>query len=647
MANRGAVVARIVSEYSDKGTKAATKDFKKLSEDSSVIGKQFTELGKKIGKAFAIVEIAKFGFDAIRTAEAVNGAFSKMNVAFANSGSALNSSSTQVQSAVDRMAGLAFTTSETADALARGATIFHSANAALNNLGLAADIARTGNMTLTEAMTALGKASEGKLPRSLSALGVIMPKNGTEAEKYKNITDQLTKSLQGQAEAYAQTHPIEAMKAKFEELSNSIGQLLLPVFNVVVKVIDNYLLPAVLSVVNFLRENPKYLQPFANAWATIVNVFAKVAGVLLIIEAGFLRLDSVLLQVVRAAAWLGGDKSVEQWAKSAADGLGKASTALNAAGHKLSEYHMNAVQLKETSPIVIKSLGDIGAQSNATAIATSKLTAAQIAGIEALKKYGVTVKDQTSSDPIELEAARQNLVKQGNVIEQARIQALLDSAAASVSAAEATQRYSDILTALADNHISSQEVAILAEKWGISQNAVVAYIAQVTGAAAFDSKDLSSPGAVAADGWTNALASLNKYYDGLKNPPTIVIPNPGGSTGVVPSTSTTSGIPDIYLQGGVQPSVNGLIPNTSTSSAAVLDQTSKLRQLDLSMSTASFGSSGAVQSSSTTSGNSTSTVNVTVMGSVVSQSDLVAAVKTGLQQGQLSGQNVTVNALNL
>jgi hypothetical protein len=65
------------------------------------------------------------------------------------------------------------------------------------------------------------------------------------------------------------------------------------------------------------------------------------------------------------------------------------------------------------------------------------------------------------------------------------------------------------------------------------------------------------------------------------------------------------------------------------------------------MSTASFGSSGAVQSSSTTSGNSTSTVNVTVMGSVVSQSDLVSAVKTGLQQGQLSGQNVTVNALNL
>ena len=92
-----------------------------------------------------------------------------MNLAFANSGSALNSNSQQVQKAVEQMGNLAFTSIDTADALARGAIIFHSASSAMNNLGLAANVARAGNMSLSDAMIALGKASEGKAVKSLTA----------------------------------------------------------------------------------------------------------------------------------------------------------------------------------------------------------------------------------------------------------------------------------------------------------------------------------------------------------------------------------------------------------------------------------------------------------------------------------------------
>jgi hypothetical protein len=648
MANKGAVVARIVSEYSDKGTKEATKDFKKLSKESSGLGKQFEELGKKFVAAFAVTELLKFGFEAIKTAENVNGAFSKMNLAFANSGSALNSNSEQVQKAVEQMGSLAFTSIETADALARGAIVFHSASMAMNNLGLAANVARASGLTLTDAMLMLGRAAEGKTSRALTSLGVVIPKTGTAAEKFKVITDQLTKSLQGQADAYAQTHPIEAMKVKFEELSNSVGQLLLPLFNAVVKVIDNYLVPSLVSMLNFLRENPKYLQPFADAWAIIINVLAKVGMVILSVGLLLTRVASYIFQVVRAAAFLSGEKGVAEWAKKSADALGKTSNVFEDGAKKFDKFHMNAVKLKATSPIVVKGLGDITAQTDKTSTATSKLTAAQMAGIEALKKYGVTVKDQTSSDPIELEAARQNLVKQGNVLEMERIQALLDSAAAQVSANQATARYNDLLTVLADNHVSSAEIAILADKWGISQNAVVAYIAQVTGAAAFDPKDLGSPGAVAAQGWTNALAMLNAYYDKLGHAPVISMPIPPSVTApIVPESQNPSvvspGNPYISTTPG-EPSVftSSTLPYNFPSTVlggVVLPETP----------TASFGSSTTasqygfgsnfMQGTSAQSG----TTIINVQGSIQTQSDNAASIAKQFQLNQLSGKS----ALNL
>ena len=47
----GAVVARILTQYSDKGSKAATKDINKL-------GKSFDKFAKKSAKAFGVAALA-------------------------------------------------------------------------------------------------------------------------------------------------------------------------------------------------------------------------------------------------------------------------------------------------------------------------------------------------------------------------------------------------------------------------------------------------------------------------------------------------------------------------------------------------------------------------------------------------------------
>ena len=647
---KGAVVARIVSEYSDKGTRAATKDFQKLGKDSHGLGKQFEDLGKKLAKAFAVVEIAKFAYSTIKTAEAVNGAFSKMNIAFANTGSILNSNSPAVQSAVDKMTSLAFTSADTADALARGATIFHSAGAAMNNMGLAADIARTSGMSLGDAMVLLGKAAEGKVAKPLAALGVVMPKVGTNAQKFKIITDQLTASLKGQAEAYAQTHPIEAMKAKFEELTNSLGQLLLPVFNAVVKFLDTMLIPIMVKFINFIRQNPKYIQPLANAWALIVNILAKVGVVVLRTGAHFAQVLSVIAQVVRGIGYITGSKELKDWGKSAADGLGNAAKGMTAAADKLDKFHMNAVKLKVTSPIVVNSLKDITKQTDLTATATGKLTAEQIKVLAALKALKVT--PTTSTDPIELEAARLNLQKQQNIEAQTGLDNLIANYEAMMSNNVAAQRYADILGVIADNKISVEEVQILAAKWGISKEAVVQYIGKI-----FDIPALMDPTEAARLGFMGMLDLLDQVIAKMK----LV---GAGSTSAATQTpfqqaviaATNSNANQTALLGGNI--LGGTFSGGSASSSGYnplsgMLPTPGLTPYDpLSGMVASYGTSQfAANNASTTSSNApstagTTTVNLNVDGHTIATA-VLPSVTQGILQNQISGKSIVYSGFSV
>jgi len=651
---KGAVIARIVSEYSDKGTKAAARDFQKLHKDSHGLSKQFEELGKKVAKAFAVVEIIKFGFETIKVAEAVNGAFSKMNIAFANTGSVINSNSPKVQTLVEHMTDLAFMSSETADALARGATSFHSAQMAMDNLSLAADIARVSGMGLSEAMVALGKAAAGKVPKSLAALGVVMPKTGTAAEKFKIITDQLTKSLEGQAEAYAQTHPIEAMKAKFEEFSNSLGQLLLPAFSAVVNFLDRKLIPVMVNFLNFIRQNPKYIQPLADAWALIVNVLAKVGVVVLRTGARFANMLSVIAQVVRGIGYITGSKELKDWGKSAADGLGAASKGMLTAADKLDKFHMNAVKLKVLSPIVVKSLKDIAGQTALTATATGKLTAEQIKVLNALKALKVT--PTTSTDPIELEAARLNLLKQQNIEAQTGLDKLIANYEAMMKNNVEAQRYSDILGVIADNNISAAEVEMLAAKWGISKEAVVQYIGKI-----FDIPALMDPTEAARLGFKGMLDLLDQVIAKMKivgagGTSAATSSGAGNPLGIYPSSPGANGnftygsgsVPD--LSGALSNGTNALIP-TSAAPSVTTGVLNKLKAMDFG-STASYGTSQfAANNASTASSNApstagTTTVNLNVDGHTIATA-VLPSVTQGILQNQISGKSIVYSGFSV
>jgi hypothetical protein len=106
-------------------------------------------------------------------------------------------------------------------------------------------------------------------------------------------------------------------------------------------------------------------------------------------------------------------------------------------------------------------------------IAADKLLAKSKATLAALAKLGVV--PTTEKDPIQLEAARLNLLKQNNLEEQRRLAAIIENMNAQMKANQAVERYVDLLGVVADQVISDQEVILLAGKWGISAEAVVAY----------------------------------------------------------------------------------------------------------------------------------------------------------------------------
>jgi hypothetical protein len=112
---------------------------------------------------------------------------------------------------------------------------------------------------------------------------------------------------------------------------------------------------------------------------------------------------------------------------------------------------------------------------------TKLLTAAEKKAAEmraAIKKAGLDkfgIKSVSDTDPVQLEAARLNLLKQNNLEEQRRLAAIIENMNAQVMANQAVQRYVDLLAVVADQNISAEEVILLSLKWGISQEAVVAY----------------------------------------------------------------------------------------------------------------------------------------------------------------------------
>lgn len=515
----GAVIARIITQYSDKGSKAAARDINKL-------GKSFDKFAGKVGKAFAIGAAAagafavKIGVDSVKAAIADEKSQALLANSLRNTTGATDAAIAATEAFIDQtQRAFGVVDDELRPALAKLASVTGSLTTGQQLLGLAMDISAGGSVDMGAATNAVTKALQGNY-KALKNLGVPITDAMVKSKDLNAVLALTAKTFGGAAATRAGTFEfrMKRLNIAFEEAKETLGNALMPVMEELFTILVTKVIPAIQK---FLEENgDKLVAAFTAAIKAVVGfgfvifkvfsfvaknktvfialgaiftatfvaskVMAFVTAIQALVKAYKAIRAAALAAAAAQAAATGGISVAAAVAGVAAftatlGGLYLAVSTANGAMDKLEttgkDLEFSFEGLNGTTADFLKSLKgmniDLGKAGKQTQALTKeqKLLIALQAAIKKLSGSAAT----SETDPIQLEAARLNLVKQNNFVEAERIALLLKSKVAAEEAAIAAQRYTDILMALADAKIVPAEFELLAVKWGITTNAVRLY----------------------------------------------------------------------------------------------------------------------------------------------------------------------------
>jgi hypothetical protein len=516
-----AIVERIITVYNDKGSKKAVKDLAGLE-------KKFANAGKKIAKAMGAAAVAtaalavKLGVDSVKAAIADEKSQALLANSLRNTTGATDSAIAATEAWIDQtQRAYGVVDDELRPALAKLASMTGSVTNAQKLLGLAIDVSAGGGVDLSAATNAVTKALQGNY-KALKNLGVPITDAMVKSKDLNAVLQLTAKTFAGAASARANTFEfrMKRLGIAFDEAKESLGAALMPALEQLFAILVTKVIPAVQT---FLAENgDKLVGVMTGALKAIVgfgyatfkvfqfvakhkNIFVTLGAILAAtFVAGkviaFVTALQALVQAYRTirtaalgaataqAAATGGVSVAAAVAGVAAfaatlGGLylvvNQANNAMDAMEGTGEEVEFTFDGLTGTTDDFLASLKGLNVDLGKTTSKTKEQVAADLKLIAtkklllALAKFGV--KPISETDPTQLEAARLNLIKQANLAEAARIQAIIENIAQQVKLNEAVSRYNDLLGVVADQVISTEEVALLSKKWGISQEAVVAY----------------------------------------------------------------------------------------------------------------------------------------------------------------------------
>ena len=691
MANKGAVIARIISQYDDKGAKAASKDLQKA-------GKSFSEFGAKVGKAFAVAAAAsaafavKLGVDSVKAAMADQQSAAILANTLKNVAGASNAA---LAANEDWIAGIQASVGVVDDqlrpALGLLAADTHNIAQAQNLLSLALDVSAGAGTDLQATAKALAKAHNGNFA-SLQKLIPSLDKGIVKTKDFQGAVKALTDAYGGSALAKANTFQgqMDRIKIAFDEAKESIGYGLLPFVTKLADDITKKVLPALskwleangqklvggfkaalgygvafvkmmFDMFSFVARN---IQVFAVLGAVIVAAIAgaKVAAA----ASAIIKVITVLVKVYRGLATAAGAaaamEALATGGASAAAGaaafaatLGTVLVLMNKVNkdadknaNGLGKIKFNFNGLKFSADQYTKGLKGLETQNNSTSKSTDNLTEAQKKALEALKALGVVPVQET--DPNELEAARINLLKQKELGLQAVDAKILASLESQLKANDAAQKYIDILGVLNDKKLTTAEIDALAIRWGMPSAMVLAYIKNVTGLQDLKPNVELEPGTIAANAWESAIKKLQEYLKLIASAPSsyMGLPvNAGGGIGTTTISPTNSSIPAV--QKAFDEVLTGLTAMGADADTAAAMALSSARYTAMAQQyLGQTGGAGGVlgtNSSSLGSGTNDSAASagnttIIVQGNVATQADSLAQLRNDLLNSQLSGKQI-------
>lgn len=517
------IVERIVTVYNDKGSKQAVKDLKKLEKD-------FANAGKKIAKAFGVAAVAvgafavKVGIDAVKGAIEDQKSQALLANSLRNTTGATDAAIKATEEYISKQQMLvAVSDTELRQSLITLTTATGDLTQAQALQNVALDTAAGTQKDLQTVSLAIAKAYNGNIG-ALTKLGVSIDKTIVKNKDFKGAVDALTKAYGGAAITAADSLEgrLKQLSLAYDEILETLGYALLPVIQEFAEYVVANVLPALEQWVNankdelaagleglgttllqvgkllagffkVISENLGAVKAFAAIFvgAKLATGIYGVVTAIGLLRAAFVQQTAAATAAGTATAFATGGAS----AVAAAAAIGGFVVAAGAAYVAINKLTDATDAGSESTQAYNSHLGDLARVAEQVAAVneknrkvvvktttdTTKLTAAEKKAAEvraAIKKAGLDkfgIKNVSDTDPIQLEAARLNLLKQNNLEEQRKLATIIANMNAQVMANQAVQRYVDLLGVVADQTISNEEVVLLSLKWGISQEAVVAY----------------------------------------------------------------------------------------------------------------------------------------------------------------------------
>lgn len=535
-----AIIERIVTVYNDKGSKQAVKDLNKLEQN-------FKDAGKKIAKAFGVAALAagalavKLGKDGVEAAIADQKSQALLANALRNTTGANELAIASVEDYISAQSrAVAVTDDELRPSLATLLNATQDVTQAQSLQNLALDISAGTQKDLQTVSLALAKAVGGNIG-ALTKLGVPLSEDIKKSKDLNAALGELSQTFAGAASTKAGTFEgrMTALRISFDETLETLGYALIPVLEELATVFQTQILPVfeefiannkdqiadtLRDVAQFalnagkglakmfktISDNLAFFQAFG---ALLFGLFVSTAvyngvkaliGIITLLTGAFTKQAVAGTAAGTATAFATGGTSAIAAAAGIAAFTVAAGAAYIAMQNMTEGLNDNTEAMEKQSSVVVGHLKDLDRLSKATANANlqnlrnvqitttlNKKTKEQIASEAALaalkKQFKVT--PTTEKDAIQLEAARLNLVKQANIEELRKVEALIKNAEIQMKVNENAQRYADLLQVLSDRTISSEEVNVLASKWGITTGQVLEYIARIYAANTTDIND--------------------------------------------------------------------------------------------------------------------------------------------------------------
>jgi hypothetical protein len=301
----GAVIARILTQYSDKGSKAAQKDIARLT-------KKFDDFGRKARKSFGIAIAAtatlaiKIGKDAVEAAIED----SKSQLVLANALISVTGSQKQLTEAAEEYIKTTMLRVNVADEVLRAslATLLIATGdltEAERLQGIALDVAASQGKDLATVTVAITKAQQG----NLTALKKLSPELSgliTKGMKAEEAFALLASTYGGSAEALADLDPLTKLKLAYGEVLETLGYELLPYVKEFVDVIVNDVLPVVDEWIKANGEDiGKAVSGFLRVGLQFLDLLIDI-GAILEDNKTVIKWAFALLSIGRAVKFLGG-----------------------------------------------------------------------------------------------------------------------------------------------------------------------------------------------------------------------------------------------------------------------------------------------------------------------------------------------------